>query len=414
MEKKFSRWALLILIAACIISYLVVSLQAPEGWQEEDGVTRYYLDGKAVTGWQTIDGRTYYFGDGGAMCTLWQTIDGNKYYFNGDDGLWIGWLELGNQRYYLDTDGTLVTGWHTVDGSKYHFAEDGTMSTGIILDSGAAYLLDEHGHPCHGWVELDGNLYYADENSHPLFGWVEIDGKQHYFDETGAAATGWVTLDGFSYYFYTDGAPAQGILELDGQTHYFGSNGQMLYLVNPWHSLPEDYTVELQSINETHKIAAIAYQDYLDMITDCQNAGFEPAVCSSYRTMEYQQGLFQNRIDRYVKEGHSEEKATELAGYSVAIPGTSEHQLGLALDIVDNKNWHLDETQADMPTQQWLMANSWRYGWILRYPNEKSEITGIIYEPWHYRYVGKTIAKEIYELDVCLEEYLELLTTSVG
>jgi D-alanyl-D-alanine carboxypeptidase len=139
-----------------------------------------------------------------------------------------------------------------------------------------------------------------------------------------------------------------------------------------------------------------------------------PVVCSSYRTQEYQEGLFQNRIDRYVKEGYSVEEATGLAGQSVAVPGTSEHQLGLALDIVDNRNWELDESQADMPTQQWLMENSWRYGWILRYPNEKSAITGIIYEPWHYRYVGKTIAKEIYDLGICLEEYLQMLTNSVG
>ena len=67
-----------------------------------------------------------------------------------------------------------------------------------------------------------------------------------------------------------------------------------------------------------------------------------------------------------------------------------------------------------MPTQQWLMENSWRYGWILRYPNEKSEITGIIYEPWHYRYVGRTVAAEIHGLGLCLEEYLNLLTGGVG
>ena len=98
----------------------------------------------------------------------------------------------------------------------------------------------------------------------------------------------------------------------------------------------------------------------------------------------------------------------------MAIPGTSEHQLGLAMDIIDSANWKLDESQAKMPTQIWLMENSWRYGFILRYPDGTSEQTGIIYEPWHYRYVGKEIAAEIFELDVCLEEYLENLTTSVG
>ena len=98
----------------------------------------------------------------------------------------------------------------------------------------------------------------------------------------------------------------------------------------------------------------------------------------------------------------------------MAIPGTSEHQLGLAVDIIDNRNWNLNESQAQMPTQKWLMEHSWRYGWILRYPNEKSEITGIIYEPWHYRYVGKEIAAEIHDLGVCLEEYLQMLTVGVG
>lgn len=414
MEKKFSKWAFVILIVACVIAYIVVSMQAPKGWQEEDGITRYYLDGEAVTGWQTIEGSQYYFSGNGALLTGWQTVDGNQYYLDADGRLHTGWLELHDERYYLDPDGSPVTGWQTIGDARYHFGTDGRMQTGIILENGAAFLLNAQEQLNSGWTELDGKLYYGDEDGHPVFGWYEINGKQHFFDETGAAVTGWIKLDGFTYYFYTDGAPAQGILELDGQTHYFASNGQMLYLVNPWTPLPEDYAVELQPINSTHSIAAIAYQDYLDMVTDCQNEGFEPAVCSSYRTMEYQQGLFQNRIDRYVKAGYSEEEATELAGHSVAIPGTSEHQLGLALDIVDNKNWNLDESQADMPTQQWLMANSWRYGWILRYPSEKSEITGIIYEPWHYRYVGKTVAKEIYELDLCLEEYLQYLTTSVG
>ena len=414
MEKKFSKWALLILIAACIIAFLVVRMQTPKGWQEEDGITRYFIDGEAATGWQVIEGSTYYFGQDGALRTGWQTIGSSTYYLDADGRLHTGWLEQDGARYYLSEEGIPATGWQTVDGERYNFGTDGRMCTGIILEDGAAYLLNGQGQLSSGWVELDGKFYYGDEDCHPVFGWNEIDGRRHYFDETGAAASGWTRLDGFTYYFYTDGAPAQGSLELDGTIWHFASNGQQLYLVNPWNYLPEDYTVELQPINDKHSVAAIAYQDYLDMIADCQEAGFEPVVCSSYRTMEYQQGLFQNRIDRYVKEGYSEEKATELAGHSVAIPGTSEHQLGLALDIVDNKNWRLDESQADMPTQKWLMANSWHYGWILRYPSEKSELTGIIYEPWHYRYVGKTVAAEIHELDICLEEYLQMLTNSVG
>ena len=95
------------------------------------------------------------------------------------------------------------------------------------------------------------------------------------------------------------------------------------------------------------------------------------------------------------------------AAKTVALPGTSEHQLGLAVDIVDRSNQNLDRTQETTAVQQWLMAHSWEYGFILRYPDEKSETTGIIYEPWHYRYVGKEAAEEIYRQGVCLEEYLD-------
>ena len=106
------------------------------------------------------------------------------------------------------------------------------------------------------------------------------------------------------------------------------------------------------------------------------------------------------------EEGLPEEEATEEAGTVVAVPGTSEHQIGLALDIVSSEYMNLDEKQMETEDQQWLMENSWKYGFILRYPLDKSDITGIIFEPWHYRYVGKKAAKEIYEQDITLEEYL--------
>ena len=414
MKNTSSKLLMIIVLLSCFLIYMLFFMVPQDGWHERNGITQYYIDWKPVTGWQNIDGEQFYFRENGALCTGWETIDSHVYYLGTDGRLTTGWLNLDGERYYLGADGVLYTGWQDIDDQRYYFEDDGKMTTGILIEHGAAYLFDAQGQLSTGWVTLDGKNYYADENAHPLFGWVEIDGRKHYFDETGAAASGWVMLDGFTYYFYTDGAPAQGMTVIDGQSHYFASNGQHLHLVNPWHTVPDDYTVELVSISDTHQIAAVAYQDYLDMVSDCKEAGFDPAVCSAYRTQEYQEGLFQNRIARYVNEGYSEEDATVLAGRSVAIPGTSEHQLGLALDLVDNNNWYLDESQAKMPTQIWLMENSWRYGWILRYPSEKSHLTGIIYEPWHYRYVGKNIAKEIYDLDVCLEEYLDMLTISVG
>lgn len=411
MDKKIViKLILPILVLALAALFIFLMVPAKDGWSTLDNQVVYILDGEPVTGWQQIDGNRYYFGESGTLHTGWQEIDQDCYYF-GDDGiLYTGWLDA----HYFQPDGKLATDWTVIDGKLYYLGEDGTLKKGIVDTADGTYLLTEQGYIAYGWAELGDRLYYADSEGHPVQGWQTIDGKQHYFEESGVAAAGWMDLDGVSCYFYMDGSPAQGKLVIDGQTHYFASAGQHLLLVNPWNFVPEDYTVDLTPINNTHSIATVAYEDYLEMITDCEEAGFTPAVCSSYRTHEYQDGLYQNRIDRYVWAGYSEEEATELAGQSVAVPGTSEHQLGLALDIVDTHNWRLDESQAKMPTQQWLMSNSWRYGWILRYPSEKSDYTGIIYEPWHYRYVGKTIAREIHELDVCLEEYLEMLTNSVG
>jgi hypothetical protein len=105
-----------------------------------------------------------------------------------------------------------------------------------------------------------------------------------------------------------------------------------------------------------------------------------------------------------------QEEAERLAAQVVAVPGTSEHHSGLAVDIIDTRLWALEEEQADLPAQQWLMEHCWEYGFILRYPKDKIDVTGIIYEPWHYRYVGLELAKELHDLGLTLEEYMTMLT----
>lgn len=181
-----------------------------------------------------------------------------------------------------------------------------------------------------------------------------------------------------------------------------------LRLVNPWNTLPSDYTVALTQMRSGHSIDERAYPQLQQMMDDCRAGGLNPLICSSYRTREKQETLFNNQVNALIAQGYSQVDAKTEAGKSVAVPGTSEHELGLALDIVDTDNQNLDQSQEDTPVQKWLMENSWRYGFILRYPNGKSEITGIIYEPWHYRYVGKDAAREIFESGLCLEEYLEV------
>ena len=188
---------------------------------------------------------------------------------------------------------------------------------------------------------------------------------------------------------------------------------ELLALVNPWHVMEADYVPELRQVtwgygDDDQFMDARAADAMIQMIADCCEAGNDPFVCSAYRDMETQEYLFNNKIARLVyEEGVDPADAPALAATTVALPGTSEHQLGLAADIIDYNYPYLNEKQEEMPTQKWLMEHCWDYGFILRYPSDKSEITGIIYEPWHYRYVGTETAREIRELGLTLEEYLD-------
>ena len=179
-----------------------------------------------------------------------------------------------------------------------------------------------------------------------------------------------------------------------------------LTLVNPWNTIPEDWQVDLVSIGSGHRVDRACYDDLMAMLEDCREAGHRPVVKSSYRTQTTQKQLYENKVRQWIGYGYNEEAARKKAATIVAVPGTSEHQLGWAVDIVDDRYHGLNEKQATMPAQIWLMEHCWEYGFILRYPVDKSEVTGIIYEPWHYRWVGRDNAKAIHETGLCLEEYL--------
>lgn len=190
----------------------------------------------------------------------------------------------------------------------------------------------------------------------------------------------------------------------------FGEADGLLLLVNPWTPLPEDFVPgELVPVQNDQAVDARAYPDLQNMLGDMSEAGLSPLICSSYRSQERQQELYDNKVQRVMAEGVSLEAAQAEAARWVALPGTSEHQTGLAVDIVSLFNQMLDETQESTPEFQWLAENAWKYGFILRYPNDKSEKTGIAYEPWHFRFVGKEAAEEMHDLGLCLEEYLESL-----
>ena len=180
-----------------------------------------------------------------------------------------------------------------------------------------------------------------------------------------------------------------------------------LVLVNPWNFLPETADIPLEWSRYDCRVDARCLDALNRMLDDCSAAGLTPIVCSSYRTWDTQTSLFNGTVDYYQYTlGMPYEEAKAAAAMETAWPGTSEHQLGLAVDIVDVNYQLLNDAQADTAVQQWLMANCWKYGFILRYPADKVAQTGIIYEPWHYRYVGEEYAKAIYDSGLCLEEWL--------
>ena len=177
-------------------------------------------------------------------------------------------------------------------------------------------------------------------------------------------------------------------------------------LVNAQNPLPEDFSVELTVLKNGMTVDKRIYDDLNAMLTDCRKTGLQPIVCSAYRPLATQIRLYNNKVARLLAAGCSPETVNAEAARWVAAPGTSEHHTGLALDIVSIHYQHLDELQAQTAEQQWLMEHCWEYGFILRYPADKCDITGIGYEPWHYRYVGRETAAAIRESGLCLEEYL--------
>ncbi|WP_415931206.1 M15 family metallopeptidase [Zhenpiania hominis] len=179
------------------------------------------------------------------------------------------------------------------------------------------------------------------------------------------------------------------------------SLGWNLMLVNSRYRIPDDYSVELIRLSNGEQVDSRIYPDLQEMFDDARGAGYSLFVRAGYRSEEDQENLMEDKIEAYRQEGYSQREAEREAEKWVAKPGTSEHELGLAVDI--NAEGQTDGNRL----YQWLADHSWKYGFILRYPAEKEEITGIDYEPWHFRYVGKQAAKEMYEQDLCLEEYVQ-------
>lgn len=194
------------------------------------------------------------------------------------------------------------------------------------------------------------------------------------------------------------------------ENYEFSKDDWRLLLINKEHSIPDDYTFNLGVISGTNgsmKCDERIIDDLMKMLQAAKEDDISLVICSPYRDMDRQEMLFNRKIARYMNKGLSYMEAYRMASQMVMVPGASEHQLGLALDIVTGSYVTLNEGFADTDAGKWLAENSCRFGFILRYPKGKEYITGVGYEPWHFRYVGVEAATAITDKNITLEEFWE-------
>lgn len=415
MKKKRRILAfLIVLILACMSTAGVIiadNFIDHSGWVMRGD--KYYClesDGTPLTGFQTLSGVTYYFDDSGIMATGFQSIAGKTYYFGSDGAMRRGQCTVDGQRYCFASDGTQLTGWVESAGNRYYYNADGQLHTGWLEDM---WYLSSEGTPVTGLQEIEGKRYFFDKSGRRFTGWADtsegrfyflpegdvatgaqtLDGRKFVFTDFGTPITGWYTEGQNTYYLTEDGA-AVGPAVIDGQLHYFSPLGIEVILVNTSHKIPAGYNPNIVTFLKDHKIVDYAKEPLERMFAAMEASGIKYTLNSIYRTKSQQQEILRLRTSEYQAKGYSYESAYAKARQTVALPDTSEHQLGLAADILG--------TEAN----RWLAEHCWEYGFILRYPGEKSAITGIANESWHFRYVGVEVAMDMKDTGLCLEEYL--------
>lgn len=413
-KKKWIFVLLIVLILACLSTAGILIFNNfidHSGWILRN--ERYYCltaEGDCLTGFQTLDGVTYYFAPDGAMQTGFCAVDGKTYYFGSDGAMQRGRCTIGGSGYCFGPDGAQLTGWVEVAGKHYFYDEDGKMHTGWLEDT---WFLSSDGTPVTGLQEIAGKRYFFDENGRRFAGWADtsegrfyflpegdvatgaqtLDGRKFVFTDFGTPVTGWYT-EGRNTYYLTENGAAVGPAVIDGQLHYFSPLGIEVILVNTSHKIPASYNPNIVTFLKDHKIVDYAKEPLERMFAAMEASGIKYTLNSIYRTKSQQQEILRLRTSEYQQKGYSYEAAYAKARQTVALPDTSEHQLGLAADIIGKE------------ANDWLALHCWEYGFILRYPGEKAAITGITNESWHFRYVGVEVAMDMKDTGLCLEEYL--------
>ena len=246
----------------------------------------------------------------------------------------------------------------------------------------------------------------------------EVEDYEHFLDENGNESYNPEEVDSFSIddillqneqlmeqYEALSSKEEDYSYEEGSEVRRFDSGEWSIILVNKQHPIPDDYEVSLATISGSMRCDERVLPELLAMLKASKEDGVSLIVCSPYRDMSKQISLFERKINAYMRRGLNYMDAYKMASQAVTVPGASEHQLGLSMDIYSSDHKSLNEAFGDTKAGKWLSQHSWEYGFILRYPKGKEYITSIEYEPWHFRYVGKEAAAIIYAQNLTLEEF---------
>ena len=256
-------------------------------------------------------------------------------------------------------------------------------------------------------VPTSENFEVSEVNTNITVESVDVDYSGIYEDESMESLEGVETFNLESFY-------SEYILnnssDVDSSTDTkFDKDSWNLILVNKTHPLPDNYEIPLATISGSMQCDERVLDSLYEMLNAAKKDKVNLVVCSPYREYKLQVKIFNRNVNAYMEKGYSYLEAYKVVSQDVIVPGTSEHQLGLAFDIITDDYKVLNAGFGETKGGKWLYNNAYKYGFILRYPEGKEDITGIEYEPWHYRFVGVEAATYIKENELTLEEFHEEL-----
>ena len=292
-------------------------------------------------------------------------------------------------------------------------APDGSDITSVV-NSGSAYGGDESGSSEESSEETGSSSPDSSESSEPSSsssGKSESSSSSSSSSSSGDTPTGkYAAMPETPYSYDTTGKTVRNAFDENGEV-------DLLFPINSTYYITRNFkTAKLEIVDGSGDDAK--YMDYRaaphckEMLAAMRKElNSDISAFSTYRSYSYQEGNFQRKVNKLISKGYSKTDAYNTAATIVAIPGTSEHQLGLAIDVylwsLYKRDGELNESFEGTKEYKWLQEHAWEYGFILSYPKDKIKDTGIIYEPWHYRYVGVENAKAIRDSGMLLVQWLE-------